>query len=382
MCNYSKGTITLDKVLEAVDEGTNYFYYNLQLISDIDSTPHISENELEQEIELPSFKVKTAASSHSSLSSSSHHSTFLSSNHSISSKHSPSKLAPLLEIPSGTRQRRINQTSVSPNQSDRVVIGQTSLTSFEAPPTSNFENIHSTSTHSVTLPQVSSNTKSEKSEPVYPSNQQNTDRQENAKIDLVEIPNTSSQSNVIDSMLNSSSSSSQPNISPSLTQLSTANIISQTSASNIVVTMPNITSIAPSASEPFTSTVTNVPVVSSSEIDMGKVSKDRSLDELLRVLAVEELTTLSQDMLASNNDKLPPGGPVAVEPSTNDILHQQEIDKLKLELEREKDKVKEMEDQIKERIRKEEKMQLEYGRQMQDLRKQVLEQRAMVLNSK
>ena len=153
------------------------------------------------------------------------------------------------------------------------------------------------------------------------------------------------------------SSSSSSNLSLPLTQIKNSD---SAPFNNVIM------ATVPSTSEVPSSQLKDELVPT--EVDNDKVNQDRSLNELLKVLAVEELTALSNDMLSKDD---------AEEPIANDIL-QQEIDKWKQELEMEKNKVKEMENKILESIRKEEKMQLEHGRQMQELRKQVLDQRAMV----
>ena len=127
--------------------------------------------------------------------------------------------------------------------------------------------------------------------------------------------------------------------------------------------------------------------------------KDRSLHELLRTLAVEELTTLSHEMMRNDEEnemmrksptsdddnlsdssliQIPSPSPNQPQPSVAmEILHQQ-IEQWKSAWEREKERVKEMEEQVKESVRKEERIQLEYGRQIQELRSELLEQRAKV----
>ena len=164
--------------------------------------------------------------------------------------------------------------------------------------------------------------------------------------------------------------------------------------------------IIPSTTVP-TKPSTNVPIIPSTNVPSKSMTntplthndKDRSLHELLRTLAVEELTTLSHKMMSneeeneiirksptSDDDNLSDSSPIRISsPSPNqsppsvamEILHQQ-IEQWKSAWEREKERVKDMEEQVKESVRKEERIQLEYGRQIQELRSELLEERAKV----
>lgn len=99
--------------------------------------------------------------------------------------------------------------------------------------------------------------------------------------------------------------------------------------------------------------------------------------EVTRTMNVEKLTNSSHDMLRKEDAVLPPLSPSTV-PLTDELLHQQ-VHQWKQAWEKEKEKVKLKEEEIKECMRREEKLQLEYGQQIQTLRGELLEQRAKVI---
>ena len=199
---------------------------------------------------------------------------------------------------------------------------------------------------------------------------------------------------------------------PSTTVPSKPSTTVPTKLSTTVPTKPTVPS-KPSTTAP-TKPSTTVPTKPSTNVPSKSMTNtplthnDRSLHELLRTLAVEELTTLSHEMMrndeenemiikspTSDDDNLSDSSPIQISSSSPnqpqpsvamEILHQQ-IEQWKSAWEREKERVKEMEEQVKEMeeqvkesVRKEERIQLEYGRQIQELRSELLEQRAKVTN--
>jgi protein QN1 len=124
---------------------------------------------------------------------------------------------------------------------------------------------------------------------------------------------------------------------------------------------------------------TGVPVASPTYVPTGpststhyKVDGERNLDELLKALAVEQITaTIPNDIHKDNNDSHR-----LVSAPVNESMNGQDVMYWRNELEFEKEKVKELEEKMKDNVRREEKMQLEYARQVQDLRGQILDLRA------
>ena len=187
---------------------------------------------------------------------------------------------------------------------------------------------------------------------------------------------------------------------PSVTKIFSKPLTSvPTKPSTTLPTKPSTTVPSKPSTTVPTKPSTNVP--SKSMTNTPLTHNDRSLHELLRTLAVEELTTLSHEMMrndeenemiikspTSDDDNLSDSSPIQISSSSPnqpqpsvamEILHQQ-IEQWKSAWEREKERVKEMEEQVKESVRKEERIQLEYGRQIQELRSELLEQRAKVTN--
>ena len=126
----------------------------------------------------------------------------------------------------------------------------------------------------------------------------------------------------------------------------------------------------------------------------SKSTEGKSLQELLRTLAVEELTSaVSSNIMKNSGDNERPIPSVSNESSShtsplpasqpkqsvlqNEFM-QQETEQWKAACEEERERVKELEEQIKDHERRKDKLQLDYGQQIKDLRKELLDLRAKV----
>lgn len=122
----------------------------------------------------------------------------------------------------------------------------------------------------------------------------------------------------------------------------------------------------------------------------SKSTEEKSLQELLRTLAVEELTSAVSSNIINQDNRVP--SPVSTASPTpppppvgglecgivSDESVRQEIEQWKSACEEERERVKELEEQINEHERNKNKIQLEYGEQIKDLRKELLDLRAKV----
>ena len=168
-----------------------------------------------------------------------------------------------------------------------------------------------------------------------------------------------------------------------------------------------------------------------------KNSDERSLEELLRVFATEELASLTHEIVNEESKTSPPPLPLSSKPINSvisassssdsedddktsnysmsnvlsngrygvmkddvtisghgvmkddvtisghgvmkdDVIIQRQSDCLKVEVEQEKERVRELEERVKECVRGEEKVRLEYSQQVRELRTQLLETKAQV----
>ena len=123
----------------------------------------------------------------------------------------------------------------------------------------------------------------------------------------------------------------------------------------------------------------------------SKSTEEKSLQELLRTLAVEELTSAVSSNIINQDNRVPSPVSTASPPPpppppvgglecgiVSDESVRQEIEQWKSACEEERERVKELKEQIKEHERNKNKIQLEYGQQIKDLRKELLDLRAKV----
>lgn len=183
--------------------------------------------------------------------------------------------------------------------------------------------------------------------------------------------------------------------------LSTA-VLSKTSSSSTPITPSSSVPLVPhsfsdgSVVNPLSLLPTPLPTLTAGGPVSSKSTEGKSLQELLRTLAVEELTSaVSSNIMKSSGDNKKPtpsvsnessshGSPLPSSQPRQSVLQnefmEQEAEQWKTACEEERERVRELEEQIKDHERRKDKLQLDYGQQIKDLRKELLDLRAKVLH--
>ncbi|XP_019854310.1 PREDICTED: centrosomal protein of 162 kDa-like [Amphimedon queenslandica] len=184
--------------------------------------------------------------------------------------------------------------------------------------------------------------------------------------------------------------------------LSTAVLPKTSSLSTPITPSSSVPLVAHSFSDgsvvnPLSLLPTPLPTLTAGGPVPSKSTEGKSLQELLRTLAVEELTSaVSSNIMKSSadnekptpsvsNESSIPGSPLPSSQPKQSVLQnelmQQEAEQWKTACEEERERVRELEEQIKDHERRKDKLQLDYGQQIKDLRKELLDLRAKLRKS-